>query len=160
MGKLALKPLNEVEFEPYGEVLDVKSSPTVIINQGNCSRYSDLAELDFRGGRAGISLFQARPYASPLQLSMLERHPLGSQSFIPMSSDPFLVIVADDVKGQPGTPTVFMTNGRQGVNYRRNTWHGVLTPVQGDGLFAVVDRIGEGSNLEEHWLETPYEIIF
>ncbi len=89
---------------------------------------------------------------------MMERHPLGSQAFLPMSLQPFLVIVAPDAGGRPGAPVAFLTGPGQGVNYHRGTWHGVLTPLHAPGLFAVVDRIGEGSNLEEYWFEEPYEI--
>ena len=160
MSMLAVSPLNATEFAPFGDVLQVQSLPTIMINQGNCARYSDLASLDFSDGRAGISVFHARPYQSPLTLSMMERHPAGSQAFIPMSDDPFLVIVASDDNGQPGLPRVFETDGLQGVNYHRNVWHGVLTPIRGNGLFTVIDRIGPGSNLEEHWLDTAYQILF
>lgn len=160
MSQLSLSPLTQAAFEPFGDVIQVQDLPSVVINQGNCSRYSDLATLDFSEGRAGISVFHAKCYSSPLTLSMLERHPEGSQAFIPMSSDPFLVIVAADEDGRPGTPLVFLTDGLQGVNYHRNVWHAVLTPIQGNGLFTVVDRIGEGPNLQEYWLETPFQIVF
>ena len=89
---------------------------------------------------------------------MVERHPLGSQAFIPMSADPFLVIVAPDEQGAPGTPRAFLTKPGQGVNYRRNVWHGVLTPLHRKSLFAVVDRVGGGNNLEEHWFSDPYHV--
>ena len=160
MSMLAVSPLNATDFAPFGEILQVQPSPTIMINQGNCALYSDLAALDFSDGRAGISVFHARAYRSPLTLSMMERHPSGSQAFIPMSDDPFLVIVAPDNNGQPGLPRVFETDGLQGVNYHRNIWHSVLTPIRGNGLFAVVDRIGPGSNLEKHWLDTAYQILF
>jgi ureidoglycolate lyase len=86
---------------------------------------------------------------------MVERHPLGSQAFIPMSLDPFLVVVAEGEDPVPGRIRAFLTAPGQGVNLLRNCWHGVLTPLQAPGLFAVVDRIGEGANLEEHWLPEP-----
>ena len=155
---LPMHPLNSDGFSAFGDILEVQDKPTVMINQGNCARYSDLATLDFADGRAGISIFHAKPYTSPLSLAMVERHPEGSQAFVPLTEDPFLVIVAEDENGRPGVPRVFLTNGRQGVNYHRNTWHGVLTPLQGSGLFAVVDRIGDGKNLEEHWFDHPYSI--
>ncbi|MFK8078472.1 MAG: ureidoglycolate lyase [Granulosicoccus sp.] len=158
MTKLRVQPLSSDAFSAFGDILEVQDQPTVMINQGNCARYSDLAMLDFADGRPGISIFHAKPYHSPLTLAMLERHPLGSQAFVPLSDDPFLVIVAEDVSGSPAEPCAFLTNGRQGVNYHRNTWHGVLTPLQGNGLFAIVDRIGAGSNLEEHWFDHPYSI--
>lgn len=155
---LKIQPLNPDLFSAYGEVLQIQKEPTVMINQGNCARYSDLAQLDFTEGRAGISIFHAKPYSLPYSLAMVERHPQGSQAFIPMTNDPFLVIVAADQNGVPAEPEVFISDGQQGVNYHRNTWHGVLTPINGLGLFAVVDRIGEGKNLEEYWFEKPYSI--
>jgi ureidoglycolate lyase len=90
---------------------------------------------------------------------MVERHPLGSQAFLPMSLEPFLVIVAPDEGGTPGRPLAFRTAPGQGVNLGRGTWHGVLTPLAAPGLFAVIDRIGDGANLEEHWFEAPYAVL-
>jgi len=157
---LIINALNEKLFTPFGDILTTQAEPTVMINQGNCARYSDLASLDFSDGQAGISVFHAKPYASPLTLSMMERHPEGSQAFLPLSEDPFVVVVAADKNGEPDKPNVFITNGQQGVNYHRNVWHGVLTPIRGNGLFAVVDRIGPGKNLQEHWFDTPFLIEF
>ena len=94
----------------------------------------------------------------PLELKMMERHPLGSQAFIPMSDTPFLVVVAADENGKPGEPVAFMMKSKQGVNYHRNTWHAVLTPLDQVGDFVIVDRGGEGDNLVEYFFETPYLI--
>lgn len=150
------EPLTAEAFAPFGDVLDASGAPDKIINQGKCGRYHDRAALDFGpDGRAGISLFKAEPRALPYTLELLERHPEGSQAFLPMSRDPFLVIVADDEGDKPGTPRAFLTAPGQGINLHRGTWHGVLTPLAPPGLFAVVDRIGETPNLEEHWLDTP-----
>ncbi|QFS83688.1 Ureidoglycolate lyase [Roseivivax sp. THAF40] len=156
---IRIQPLERAAFAPFGDVLDTDGAPDKIINQGLCGRYHDRARLDFAEGRAGISLFQAEPRALPLTLDMMERHPDGSQAFLPMSWDPFLVIVAPDAGGVPGTPLAFRTAPGQGVNYHRGTWHGVLTPLHAPGLFAVVDRIGGGANLEEHWFDTPFQVI-
>ena len=155
---LLAQPLTADAFSRFGDVLETGSQPTMMINEGNCARHSDLATTDFADARAGISVFQANSYSVPHSLKMMERHPLGSQAFIPMTDDAFLVIVAEDVSGVPGVPQVFITSGQQGVNYYRNTWHGVLTPLNGSGLFTVVDRIGDGDNLQEHWFETPWQI--
>ena len=139
-------------------MLEAAGPPDRLINGGLCGRYHDLARLDFCDGRAGISLFNAEPRRLPLSLDMMERHPEGSQAFLPMTPAPFLVIVAVDDGGIPGTPQPFLTAPGQGVNYRRNVWHGVLTPLSAPGLFAVVDRIGEGANLEEHWFDDPWVV--
>ncbi len=154
--KITAKPLNAQDFAPYGDVLDCSGDPDKIINQGLCGRFHDRARLDFSDGRAGISLFRAEPRSLPLTLEMVERHPLGSQCFVPMSADPFLVIVAPDDNGTPGQPRAFKTASGQAINFHKNTWHGVLTPLSAPGLFTVIDRIGAGENLEEHWFQTPY----
>lgn len=153
------RPLTRDAFAPFGEVIDTAGDPDKLINQGLCGRYHDRATLDFVEGRAGISLFKAEPRTLPLVLEMVERHPEGSQAFLPMGQDPFLVVVAPDEGGRPGTPLAFLTAPGQGVNYHRGTWHGVLCPLAAPGLFAVVDRIGEGPNLEEHWFEDHYQIV-
>ncbi|WP_116087429.1 ureidoglycolate lyase [Tropicimonas sp. IMCC34011] len=150
--------LTREAFAPFGEVLEAAGDPDRIINDGACGRWHDLAGLDMAGGRAGISLFRAEPRALPYACALLERHPLGSQAFLPMSMDPFLVIVAPDEAGRPGMPVAFVTAPGQGVNIERNTWHGVLTPLHAPGLFAVVDRIGEEANLEEVRLDTPFTV--
>ncbi|MCR9158683.1 MAG: ureidoglycolate lyase [Rhodobacteraceae bacterium] len=153
------EPLTATAFAPFGDLLDCAGDPDKLINQGLCGRYHDRATLDFADGRAGISLFKAELRSLPYTLDLLERHPMGSQAFVPMSHDPFLVIVAPDDDGAPGTPRAFLTQAGQAINFHRNTWHGVLTPLSGTGLFAVIDRIGDGTNLQEYWLDTPYEVI-
>lgn len=158
MTTLRTEPLTATAFAPFGDVIEVKGAPDKIINQGLCGRHHDLARLEFDGGHAGISLFDAEPRALPYRLEMMERHPLGSQAFIPLNPAPFLVIVAADAGGAPATPRAFLTAPGQGINLLRNTWHGVLTPLAAPGLFAVIDRIGPGDNLEEYWFDAPHSV--
>ncbi len=153
------RPLTPEAFAAFGDVLDTRGVPDRLINQGLCGRYHDRAALDFGDGCAGISLFDATPRQLPIRLDMVERHPQGSQAFLPMTQNRFLVVVAPDQDGRPGQPIAFLTQAGQGVNYHRGVWHGVLTPLSAPGLFAVIDRIGAGQNLEEHWFDTPYSII-
>lgn len=150
---ITIQPLTARAFAPFGDVISFDGEADKIINQGLCGRFHDKAHLTHHDGRAGISLFDAEPRALPYHLDMLERHPLGSQAFLPMTANPFLVIVAPDDDGQPGRPLAFMTEPFMGVNYHANIWHGVLTPLSAPGRFAVIDRIGTGDNLEEYWLK-------
>ncbi|EPX77061.1 ureidoglycolate lyase [Litoreibacter arenae] len=145
-------------FAAYGDVMDATGTPDKMINQGKCGRFHDKARLDFSDGRAGVSIFKGEKETLPLALELVERHPEGSQAFIPMSADPFLVVVAADDNGVPKDPKAFITTPGQAINFHRGTWHGVLAPLSEPGLFAVVDRIGDGPNLEEHWFETAYLI--
>ena len=155
MTDIRAEPLTPEAFAPFGDVLEAEGAPDRIINQGLCGRFHDRARLDFGGGRAGISVFEAEPRSLPYRLDLVERHPLGSQAFLPMSLDPFLVIVAEGQEATPGRIRAFLTAPGQGVNLLRNCWHGVLTPLHAPGLFAVVDRIGDGANLEEFRFPEP-----
>lgn len=153
------EPLTPESFAPFGDVMAATGAPDRLINQGFCGRYHDRAQLDFGpDGRAGLSIFKAIPRSFPYLLDLVERHPDGSQAFIPMTADPFLVITAPDQDGTPGTPRAFLTDGSQAINFHRGTWHGVLTPLAAPGLFAVVDRIGPTANLQEHWFDQPWTI--
>lgn len=150
-------PLSKRDFAPYGDILEAAGDPSFPINNGFCERFHDRADLDFGAdGRAGISLFKAKPRSLPYRFDFLERHPDGSQAFIPMSMDPFLVIVAGDDNGKPKAPVAFITEPGQGINLHRNVWHGVLTPLYEPGLFAVVDRIGNTPNIEVYTTPNTY----
>jgi ureidoglycolate lyase len=148
------QPLTAAAFAPFGDVLDA-TGDFRRINDGLCQRHHDLARLDFGDGHAGISIFNAEPRALPYAFDLIERHPAGAQAFLPMTQHPFLVIVAEN---PTTTPRAFLTNGAQGINFHRGTWHGVLTPLHAPGLFAVIDRIGPGANLEEHRFATPWTV--
>lgn len=156
--RLLAQPLTVEAFTRFGDVLEATGQPDQIINDGFCGRWHDLAKLDTTDGRVGLSLFKAEPRSLPYRLEMLERHPDGSQAFLPMSQDPFLVVVAPDEEGRPGQPQAFITSPGQGINFHRGTWHGVLTPLSGPGLFAVIDRIGPGNNLAIHKLSRAFSI--
>ena len=154
--RIRAEPLTAENFAPYGDVLEATGLPDKMINQGRCGRYHDRAQLDFSDGRAGISIFKSDKETLPLPVRMVERHPEGSQAFVPMSADGFLVVVARDDNGVPRDPRAFLTALGQAINFHRGTWHGVLTPLSEPGLFAVIDRIGSGANLEEHWFDESY----
>ncbi|MBY6113218.1 ureidoglycolate lyase [Mameliella alba] len=159
MTQITTQPLTPAAFAPFGEVLEVSGPPDKLINAGKCGRHHDLAQLDFGpGGRAGISLFDAEPRSLPYRLDLVERHPEGSQAFLPMHRNPWLVIVAEP-GDTPGPIHAFLAAPGQGVNFHRGTWHGVLTPLSAPGLFAVIDRIGDTANLEEVTLDPAVEIV-
>ncbi|WP_333868699.1 ureidoglycolate lyase [Cypionkella sp.] len=158
--QILTEALTAAAFAPYGDVLDA-TGDFRLINAGLCQRHHDRARLDFgaeldAANRAGISIFQAQPRALPYAFDLIERHPEGSQAFLPMSQHPFLVIVADSPQAKP---RAFLSNGAQGINLHRGTWHGVLTPLQAPGLFAVVDRIGASANLEEFRYPQSWSVI-
>ena len=154
MKTLHTEPLTQAAFAPFGDVLDA-TGDFKLINQGQCQRHHDRAQLDFTNAQPGISIFHAEPRSIPYHLTLIERHPKGSQAFIPMTQHPFLIITAIS---PTDTPRAFLSNGAQGINIHRGIWHGVLTPLHPPGLFAVIDCIADDPNLEEHHFETPWII--
>ncbi len=172
MTTIRAKPLTAAAFAAFGDVLEAEGPPDRLINAGLCGRWHDRARLDFGpGGRAGLSIFRSEARVLPYQLTLLERHPLGSQAFIPMAAEPFLVVVAEGAGegaaegagggagGAPGAIHAFVTAPGQGINLLRGTWHGVLTPLDKPGTFAVIDRIGPEANLQEYPLARPVTIL-
>ncbi|MEM9784163.1 MAG: ureidoglycolate lyase [Pseudomonadota bacterium] len=159
-GVIVAAPLTAEAFRPFGDVIEARGT-SFPINAGLCDRFHDLARLEFAGpgGRAAVSIGRSRPVTLPHRVDLVERHPLGSQAFVPLSADPFLVVVAAKEGGTPGPPRAFVTQPGQGVNYLRGTWHGVLTPLGREADFLIVDRVGDGINLEEHAYPEPYEIV-
>jgi ureidoglycolate lyase len=160
MRTLTAEPLTRDAFAPFGQVIERDGAQHYPINAGNCERYHDLARVELGGvhARPLISLMQSKHFTLPLELNMVERHPLGSQAFYPLSQHPFLVVVAPDQHGTPGTPRAFLTAPGQGINIAMNIWHGVLTPLVADADFLCVDRGGEGNNLEEHFFPEPWTV--
>jgi len=89
-------PITAEAFAPYGEVIEARGDYT-LINAGACKRFTDLASFDIQDGTLGLSVFQSQVRSLPYECDLLERHPLGSQCFVPMDSD-YLVIVATDLE--------------------------------------------------------------
>ncbi|WP_336491494.1 ureidoglycolate lyase [Methylobacterium nigriterrae] len=157
---LTAQPLTAEAFAPFGTVIDKATADPRPMNAGMARRFHDLAEVRVmdEGGRVVIGLVEAEPYAMPLTFSLVERHPLGSQAFVPLNAAPFLVVVCPDDGGKPGRARAFVTAPGQGVCYAIGTWHGVLTPFGAPQEFVVIDRGGAGVNLEEHVFDEPWTI--
>jgi ureidoglycolate lyase len=149
MAELRPKPLTRAAFKPYGNVLDVDGIAPKSINQGFAQRFNDLCTVDVarEGGAVNVSFFAARPRPRPLAITLMERHPLGTQAFVPMQNEGWLVLVCDD-PAEAETFHLFSATGRQGVNYAANTWHHPLLVFQ-PGQFLIIDRKGPGNNLVE-----------
>lgn len=160
MSTILIEPLTAAGFAPFGQVIELDGAGHYPINNGMTERYHDLARVELEGPQARplISIFRGQPYTLPLALGLVERHPLGSQAFYPLSGNPWLVIVAEDNNGTPTGLRAFQPAPGQGVNMAINTWHGVLTPLEAVSDFLVVDRGGEGNNLEEYHFEVPHTV--
>ncbi|OUR78622.1 ureidoglycolate hydrolase [Alphaproteobacteria bacterium 46_93_T64] len=153
--QLDVQPLSKEAFAPYGDVIGTAESDFFLINNGSTRRYHDLAKVELlEGGRTLINIFQATPLSYPLRVEMVERHPLGSQAFIPLSNRPYLVVVAK--AGEVVTPSdlkAFIAAPGLGVNYHAGTWHHPVLALDDISNFLVVDRGGDGHNCDEIFFE-------
>lgn len=153
MLELNAQPLTPEAFAPFGDVIDTRTADFFPINGGRTRRYHDLARVETLGDQARtlINIFVSQPVETPLTLDFLECHPLGSQAFMPLHEERFVVVVAP--KGDtidPQDVRAFVTDGQQGVNYHAGTWHAIQSVLGQEGRFIVVDRGGEGNNCLEY----------
>jgi len=158
---LDVLPLTIEAFEPFGQVIEPDNAEEIrLINGGTTTRFHDLANIDVAAedGRPLVNIFRGKPFSLPVEIAMMERHPLGSQAFVPLHDRPFLIVVAPDDGGKPGRPVAFVARGGQGVNYGRNTWHHPLVSLDVMSDFLVIDRGGEGVNLEEAFYNAAFRI--
>jgi len=153
---LTVEPLEARLFEPFGDVIEAGAfAQHRTINEGFAERFDDLARLDTarEGGHAVLSVFRARPRALPFQLRLVERHNLGSQAFMPLLAQRFLVVVAPAGPAPAAAQLrCFMARPGQGVNYAAGTWHHPLIALDAGGDFLVVDRGGPhaAEDCDEH----------
>lgn len=149
MRDLHPEPLTAEVFALYGDVIEPRGA-AMPINYGLTERFNDLAALDCSegGGRAIVSLFRGRQL-DPLVLKIFERHPLGSQAFVPMDGEAYLIAVAPAGELDPAAIRLFRAAPGQGVNYHRGVWHHFLLPLHDGATFLVIDRDGPGDNCDE-----------
>ena len=151
---LAVETLTREAFAPFGDVIELDGAKHYPINLGTTERYHDLARVDTtdEGGRTLINVFRGQPRTLPFEITMMERHPLGSQAFIPVHERSYLVVVAPAGDLDPGALRAFVTHGWQGVNFAKGVWHHPLIACGEVSDFVVVDRGGGGVNLNEQVL--------
>lgn len=157
--------LTEQAFAAFGDVIHIDDQnqdvTPIMINEGTTERFHKLASVELNGkgvmashyngqnAQAIMSIFRAQPRILPMDITMMERHPLGSQAFLPSNDTPYLVLVCEGEKApDPATLKLFLAKN-QGVNYHANTWHHPLLALNDINSFWVVDRSGAGNNLEE-----------
>lgn len=150
---LRAQPLERATFAAFGDVIETDHAQHYPINAGWATRYNDLARLDVtqQQGRPALSIFRALARPKPMPLQKVERHLLASQAFVPLTTTPFLVVVAPAglAPNGPDDLLAFVTNGRQGVNYRPGVWHHPLLAIEQTCDFLIVDRIGASRDCEE-----------
>jgi ureidoglycolate lyase len=166
MKPLRVEALTSEAFREFGDLISTAGRASHSINQGNTERFGELALVDAsaEGGKTAVHIFRSKALELPLVIREMEKHPLSSQAFMPLHNRPFLVIVApagervasDEVRA-------FITDGKQGINLRRGTWHHYQVSLAPGGVnqesdYLVIDRVGPGKNLQEQPLSPPLVI--
>lgn len=150
------KLLTSERFAPYGDVIETTRSNATSMNAARFERFDDLCDISVaKGGHLAMSIARCRtPTTLPLRVDTVERHPLGSQAFMPLQQGKMVIVVAPPGESVDASDLrAFVTNGRQGFNYHRGTWHMPLIAFAAGQEFLVVDRAGKGSNCEEYTLD-------
>lgn len=156
--KIVPEPLTPGAFSPFGDVVCAsEAAEERVINEGNTTRFHDLATLSLTGnhGTPLVNIFRSSPLPLPITLTMMERHPLSSQAFYPLSGNPYLVVVAPAGEFQESEIRVFKASSDQGVNYHPGTWHHYSLALNDTSDFLVIDRGGKDENCDEVDLLKP-----
>lgn len=150
------EPLTKEGFAPYGDVIESLVDRKAAMNAARFERFDDLCSIDMKDdGRVAVSIARCREATSlPYCFEMVERHPLGSQAFVPLTPCKMVVVVAPpEEKVEASALRAFVTNGRQGINYHRGTWHMPLIAFDAGQEFLIIDRAGDGPNCDEYSLD-------
>ena len=158
-----MKPivLTKDNFTPFGDVIEVNNqSEYFSINDDFTQRYNDLAEINVNAedGKTLVSIFRSTPLQLPIIIKKMERHPLSSQCFIPMGTQPYLVVVAPAGEFSEDSIQIFIASADQGVNYHAGTWHHFSLALNQVSDFLVIDRGGKEHNCDEINLKTHIQI--
>ena len=143
------KPITKENFSKFGDMITTVDIKPLEINDGYAKRFDGIANLDTskNNGETTICIFSALKRSFPMKIDMMEKHPLGSQAFIPMKETTFLVFVApEDNKLDLKKVESFIVPPGIGVNYNPGTWHFPLISTENMN-FLVIDRKGSGDNL-------------
>ena len=152
--KIIIKPkkITRKNFQKYGDLISLKKKKSVNINDGYAKRFDNLCRINTssKKGKTIMSIFSAKKRKFPMNIKMMEKHPLGSQAFVPMNETTFLVFVAPKGK-RPNTKKIesFIVPKQTGINYKPGIWHFPLISTKNMN-FLVIDRKGKGKNLIIH----------
>jgi len=153
---LTPQPLSSESFAPFGDIIESSAGSNSAMNAAHFERFDDLCGVEMSdNGRVAVSIARCLvPSSLPYRIDMLERHPLGSQAFVPLTPAKMVVVVAPAGDAiSTSELRAFVSNGRQGINYHRGTWHMPLIAFDAGQEFLIIDRIGDVPNCDMLELE-------
>ena len=158
MNCISVEQLDTDIFSRFGNIIQKKNALELrSINQGTTTRHHNISKLSLesKNGKSGISVFSGSPRSFPLEIKIMEKHPIASQSFLPIQDYDWLVVVSEEKNDLPDLSTLrcFHVNGDTGITYNKNVWHHPLL-VKKEQDFWVIDRINDQEdasvNLKEY----------
>ena len=158
MNSISVEQLDTDIFSRFGNIIQKKNALELrSINQGTTTRHHNISKLSLesKNGNSGISVFSGSPRSFPLEIKIMEKHPIASQSFLPIQDYDWLVVVSEEKNDLPDLSTLrcFHVNGNTGITYNKNVWHHPLL-VKKEQDFWVIDRINDQEdasiNLKEY----------
>jgi len=161
--KTVIEPIKitKKNFSDFGDVISVEKITPIDINAGYAKRFDNLANINtlINDGKTIVSIFSALKRSFPMKIDMMEKHPLGSQAFMPMKETTFLCFVAP----QGDIPEInkirsFIIPPKIGINYKPGIWHFPLISTENTD-FLVIDRQGKGENLVIHKFKNEEMIL-
>jgi len=153
--------INRSNFSVYGDLISADNINPMDINAGYAKRFDNLADINTlkSGGKTIVSIFSALRRAFPMKIDMMEKHPLGSQAFVPMKETTFLTFVAPEGDfPEINKIQSFVIPPKMGINYKPGIWHFPLISTE-DTNFLVIDRKGNDENLIIHKFEKEKIIL-
>ncbi len=152
MKAVPVEQLTDDAFRPFGDVIEAgDESSASIINNGTCLKFAELARPDCgrASGRPAIHIYRAKPRSMPFIVEAMERHRQGSQTFVPLSGNPFLVVVAPAGDLDSDGIRIFAAKGTQGIQFSAGTWHHFCLALGEMSDFLVIDRVAREEDCEE-----------
>jgi len=161
--KIIIKPkkITRKNFKKFGDLISTRKAKPIKINNGYAKRFDNLCRINtsLKKGNTIMSIFSAKKRKFPMKIDMMEKHPLGSQAFIPMKETTFLSFVAPEGKiPQIDKIESFIVPPKMGINYKPGIWHFPLISTENTN-FLVIDRKGEGKNITIYKFEKEKIIL-
>ena len=162
MNILPIENINRELFLPFGDIIEkTNSKKKLTINQGTTIRHTEISKLNLNlnNGESFISIFSGEPRKIPIEIRVLEKHPLATQTFLPIQNFEWLVVVAEEKNNLPNLESLrcFKINSEFGITYKTNTWHHPLLVLKKHD-FWVIDRINKKEKIDANLVEFDFDI--
>jgi len=147
---LQIKKISKDNFSKYGQLVSTKDIESQNINEETTKSFYDLVNIEIYGDdkKCRVNIFKSIKRNFPLEVNMLENHPLSSQAFIPLQKTNFIVVVAP-ISSEPDINLIetFLISPEEGINFKPKVWHFPLIATENSN-FLTIDKKDSANNIE------------